>query len=225
MMSDDIPLPTPRRIRILIVDDHPIFRDGLRALLSSLTEFEVVGEAADGGDAIDKAQRLQPDIIFMDLKMPRLDGLQAIRQISQIDPHIGIIVVTMFDNDQAIFSALKAGARGYVIKDTSQAEFVQAIRVVAGGGVMLGAALAERVQDYFAALAPKRDRLIFPELTDREREVLGLIARGLSNAHITAQLGVSPKTIRNHITNIFDKLQVVTRAEAIVRARDAGLGT
>lgn len=224
-MSDDIPLPTPRRIRILIVDDHPIFRDGLRALLSSLTEFEVVGEAADGGDAIDKAQRLQPDIIFMDLKMPRLDGLQAIRQISQIDPHIGIIVVTMFDNDQAIFSALKAGARGYVIKDTSQAEFVQAIRVVAGGGVMLGAALAERVQDYFAALAPKRDRLIFPELTDREREVLGLIARGLSNAHITAQLGVSPKTIRNHITNIFDKLQVVTRAEAIVRARDAGLGT
>ncbi|MGQ0603129.1 MAG: response regulator [Anaerolineales bacterium] len=214
----------PYRIRVLIADDHPTFRDGLRALLSSLPEFEVVGEAVDGQDAIEQALRLYPDIIFMDLNMPQVNGWQAITHIAQANPRIGLIALTMFDNDQAVMAAMRAGARGYIVKDTTQDEIIQAIHVVASGGVMLSAALAERVQAYFAALAPSRDYLLFPDLTGREREVLDLIARGLSNAQIAERLVISPLTVRNHITTLFDKLQTPTRSEAIVRAREAGLG-
>jgi DNA-binding NarL/FixJ family response regulator len=216
--------PAPKRLRLLIADDHPTFRDGLRALLTSLPEYDVVGEAVDGQEAIEQARRLQPDLIFMDLIMPKVKGWQAIAQIIQASPHIGIIVVTMFDNDPAVIKAFKAGARGYIVKDTTQEEIVQAIRVVAGGGVMLSAALAERVQAFFASLAPAREYLYFPMLTPRESEVLDLIARGLSNTQIAELLVISPLTVRNHITTLFDKLQTPTRAEAIVRAREAGFG-
>lgn len=226
-MTDSTTTPSANhgadKLRILIADDHPLFRDGLRALLTSLPDFEVVGEAEDGAQAMAQALALQPDLIFMDLRMPGVDGVQAIREITRASPHIGLIVVTMLNHDSAVFSAFKAGARGYLLKDARQEEIVHAIRTVASGGAMLGAALAKKVQVYFHALAPKRDLLVFPELTDREREVLQLVAQGLSNTQITERLNVSPRTVRNHITNIFAKLQVATRSEAIVHAREAGL--
>ncbi len=210
-------------VRILVADDHPLFRDGMRALLGSLSSCEVIGEAASGAEAVSLAQTLQPDIVLMDLQMPGINGIEATRRIVQTSPHIGVIVVTMFEDDDSIFAALRAGARGYVLKGADQAEIVRVLEAVARGEALFGPSIAARVMNYFAAPRLQAQAEVFPELTEREREVLQLIARGHSNGTIAEQLVISLKTVRNHVSNIFSKLQVADRAEAIVRAREAGM--
>jgi DNA-binding NarL/FixJ family response regulator len=211
-------------IRVLIADGHPYFRRGVRSLLSVSPEIELVGEATTGAEAIDLAGSLQPDVVLMDLQMPDVNGIEATRQILRISPHIGILVVTMFKDDDSIFAAMRAGARGYLLKGADHAEILRAITAVAYGGAIFSPAVAHRLMRYFAELAPAALPQVFPELTVREREVLDLIAQGRGNADIAQTLAISPKTVRNHISNIFDKLQVADRAQAIVRARGAGLG-
>jgi DNA-binding NarL/FixJ family response regulator len=212
------------RVRILIGDDHMLFRDGLRALFSSLPDVEVVGEAATGEEAVREAVALQPDVILMDLQMPGVNGVEATRRILHTSPHIGIVIVTMFEDDDSIFAAMRAGARGYVLKGAGQAEMLRAIRAVASGEALFSASIARRMINFFAAPKPALPEQIFPELTDRERQVLNLIAQGDNNTEIAEQLTLSSKTVRNHVSNIFSKLQVADRAHAIVRAREAGLG-
>jgi DNA-binding NarL/FixJ family response regulator len=212
------------RLRVLIADDHPIVRDGLRLLLGSLPDVEVVGEAATGAEAVTTAATLEPDVVVMDLHMPELNGIEATRRLVRAHPDLGVLVLTMFDDDDSDFAAMRAGARGYLLKDGDQTEIVRAVRAVASGEAIFGPAVATRMLGYFAAAKPAAVLPAFPELTEREREVLELIAQGLSNTEITRQLVVSPKTVRNHISNIFAKLQVADRAQAIVRAREAGLG-
>jgi DNA-binding NarL/FixJ family response regulator len=210
-------------IRVLIADDHQLFRDGLRALLLSAPDTEVAGEAATGEEAIQLAAELQPEVVLMDLQMPGIDGIEATRQILHTSPHIKVLMVTMFEDDQSVFAAMRAGARGYILKGVKRDEMLRAIRAVAGGEAIFSPAIASRLMDFFTtsrALIPKE---IFPELTDREREVLTLIARGQSNAAIAEELTISVKTVRNHVSNIFSKLQVADRAQAAIRARDAGL--
>ncbi len=211
------------KMRVLIADDHTLFRDGLRALLTSASDVELVGEAATGEQVIDQAASLQPDLIIMDLQMPIVNGIEATRQIVLTSPHINVLVVTMFDDDHSVFAAMQAGARGYILKGASHAEMLRAIRAVGSGEAIFSPAIAARLMDYFGNIRPKLPSQVFPELTDREREVLKLIAQGYKNPEIAAQLVLSPKTVRNHITNILSKLQVADRAEAILRAREAGL--
>lgn len=212
------------RIRVLIVDDHPLFRDGMHGLLDSVSETEVVGEAASGEEAITLAENLQPDVILMDIKMPGMNGLQAMREILNTSPHIRILIVSMLEDDDSVFAAMRAGARGYVPKGANQAEMLRAIRAVANGEAIFGPGIAQRLIGFFSAsrlsVAPK----IFPELTEREAEILELISKGNTNEEIAEQLVLSLKTVRNHVSNIFSKLQVADRAQAIIRAREAGLG-
>lgn len=210
---------------ILIADDEPAFRSGLRALLKSADDLSLVGEAETGSEAIRLAAELQPDIILMDINMPGVNGIEATRRILNTSPHIGILILTMFEDEDSVFAAMRAGARGYLLKGTLKAEILRAIQTVSGGGVVFGAAIAQRMMRYFAGIKPIESSDLFPELTDREREILGMIAEGRSNNEIAQRLVLSGKTIRNHITNIFSKLQVADRAQAIVRARDAGLKT
>ena len=211
-------------IRVLIADDHTLFRDGLRALLASAPDTELLGEAATGQEAISLAASLQPDLIIMDLQMPVINGIEATRQIVETSPHINILVVTMFDDDHSVFAAMRAGARGYLLKGANHAEVLRAIRAVGSGEAIFSPAVAARLIDYFANIRPAAPPQVFPELTEREREVLKLIAQGYKNAEIASQLVLSLKTVRNHITNILSKLQVADRAQAILRARQAGLG-
>jgi DNA-binding NarL/FixJ family response regulator len=208
-------------IRILIADDHTLFRDGLRALFNSLGDIEVVGEAASGAQAISQAEQLQPDVVLMDIQMPGVNGIEATRQIVGTSPHIGVIVITMFEDDDSVFAAMRAGARGYVLKGADQVEMLRVIRTVAQGEALFGAPIAARLMNFFAAPRPPQ---VFPELTEREREVLNLIAQGHNNGEIARQLVINVKTVRNHVSNIFSKLQVADRAQAIIRARDAGFG-
>jgi DNA-binding NarL/FixJ family response regulator len=212
------------RLRILVADDHPMVRDGLRLALRLLPDAELIGEAATGTQAVETAARLQPDLVVMDLHMPEVNGIEATRQIVQASPHVAVLVLTMFDDDSSVFAAMRAGARGYLLKGADQEEIARAVRAVAAGEAIFGPAIASKVLGYFANARAAQLAPTFPELTDREREVLELIAQGLSNQQITRQLVVSPKTVRNHISNIFAKLQVADRAQAIVRAREAGLG-
>lgn len=213
------------RIRILVVDDHTLFRNGLRALFQSLPDLEWVGEAASGEQAIRQAEELQPDIVLMDIQMPsasgalRINGIEATRRIVQASPHIGVIIVTMFEDDDTIFAAMRAGARGYVLKGADQEEMLRVIRAVAQGEALFGAPIATRLINFFSAPQPPQ---VFPGLSKREREILQLIAQGHNNAEIARQLSISGKTVRNHVSNIFNKLQVADRAQAILRARDAG---
>lgn len=214
-------------IRILITDDHTLFRDGLRALLDSAADAEVIGEAASGEEAVAKAAALQPDAVLMDIQMPGLNGIEATRRILRASPHIGVIVVTMFEDEDSVFAAVRAGARGYILKGADQSEMLRAVRAVASGEALFGPKVARRLMEFFANLreaAPEIAAQVFPELTDRERQVLNLIAQGHNNSAIAERLSLSPKTVRNHVSNIFSKLQVADRAQAIVRARDAGLG-
>ncbi len=211
------------KIRVLIADDHTLFRDGLRALLTSASDTELVGEAATGEEAIAQAALLQPDLIIMDLQMPVVNGIDATRQIIRTSPHVNILVVTMFDDDHSVFAAMQAGARGYILKGANHTEMLRAIRAVGSGEAIFSPAIATRLMDYFGNLRPKTSTPLFPELTEREREILQLIMQGYKNPEIAAQLVLSPKTVRNHITNILSKLQVADRAEAILRAREAGL--
>jgi len=212
-------------LRILLADDHVPFRDGLRALLGTVEALEVIGEVGSGDEAVSSAAVLQPDVILMDLRMPGLDGIEATRRIVVTSPHIAVLVLTMFEDDGSVFAALRAGARGYLLKGADRAEIVRAIHAVASGEAIFGPAVARRVMAFFSAPRLEAASSSFPELTEREREILDLIARGMNNPTITQRLVLSPKTVRNHVSNIFSKLQVADRAEAIVRAREAGLGT
>jgi DNA-binding NarL/FixJ family response regulator len=211
------------RIRVLIADDHPLFRDGMHGLLDSVPDTEVVGEAATGDEAVALAASLLPDVILMDIKMPGMNGFEATRQILQISPNIGILVVTMLEDDDSVFAAMRAGARGYLLKGASQIETLCAIRAVATGEAIFGPGIAQRLLRFFAASRPTAPR-VFPELTDREVELLALIAEGRGNAEIAEQLSLSLKTVQNHVSNILGKLQVVDRTQAAIRAREAGLG-
>jgi DNA-binding NarL/FixJ family response regulator len=211
-------------LRVLIADDHLIFRDGLRALLASTPDAELVGEAATGEEAVSLASSLQPDVVLMDLQMPGLNGVEATRRIVHESPQIRVLVVTMFDDDNYVFAAMRAGARGYVLKGATHAEMARGIRAVGEGDAIFSPTIAARLMDFFASFRPASMPLVFPELSDREREVLDLIAQGYKNPDIATHLVLSPKTVRNHVTNILSKLQVADRSEAIIRARDAGLG-
>lgn len=218
-------------IRILIADDHPVFRFGLRALLDAMPDTDVVGDATTGEAAITLAADVQPDVVLMDINMPGIGGIEAVRRIHATQPDVRVLMVTMLEDD-SVFAALRAGARGYVVKGAEPAEVLRAIRAVADGEAIFSPGIAERMLHFFAAQpAAPRDTLrsihqpAFAELTEREREVLGLIARGLTNSAIAERLVISPKTVRNYITEIFSKLQVADRAQAIIRARDAGLGS
>jgi DNA-binding NarL/FixJ family response regulator len=214
---------TEEPVRILLADDHPAFLAGLEALLATVAGVVAVGRATSGEEAVAAAAELQPDVVLMDLNMPGIDGIEATREIVATSPHIAVLVLSMYENDDQVFGALKAGARGYLLKGADRGELVRAIRGVASGEAIFGPAIARRLVNFFAA-RPAVEATVFPELTDREREVLDLIARGLNNAEITHRLVLSPKTVRNHVSNIFSKLQVADRAQAIVRAREAGLG-
>lgn len=208
---------------ILIADDHPVFRFGLRALLQTEPNTEVVGEATTGEEAIALAARLKPDIILMDLNMPDVNGIEATRRILKNNPDIGILVITMFDDD-SVFAAMRAGACGYILKGAEGEETLRAIRAVANGQAIFSPAVAKRVMQFFTQSPSAKPEPAFPELTLRERDVLALLAQGLTNSAIAERLVISPKTVRNHVSNIFSKLQVADRAEAIIRARDAGFG-
>lgn len=212
-------------ITVLIADDHPIYRDGLASLLEPLRDIEVVGRAADGVQAVEQALETRPDVVIMDLQMPRLNGIEATRRVLAELPQTGVLVVTMGEDESTVFSAITAGARGYLLKGADAEELVQAIRTVHGGGVVFGASLAQRIARVFAsgptgAATPT----VFPELTEREREILDLVATGLSNGDIAAKLYLSPKTVRNNVSAILTKLRARDRSAAIVAAREAGLG-
>lgn len=212
-------------IRVLIADDHTLFRQGICSLLDPLDNIEVVGQAVDGQDVIDQAATLDPDVILMDIHMPAVHGIDATRTILQQNAEIGILMVTMFEDDASVFAAMRAGARGYILKGADQDEMVRAISAVANGEALFGPRIAQRVARYFAAqatyISPNKELL--PELTPREREVLQLIVSGLKNADIAEKLVISHKTVRNHISSIFSKLQVSDRMQAIHRARQAGM--
>jgi len=211
-------------IRVLIADDHPLFRDGMRGLLDSLPDTEVVGEVSSGEEAIELVKEQQPDVVLMDIKMPGINGIEATREILHTSPRIGVLVVTMFGDDDPVFAAMRAGAKGYVLKDSSGEEVVHAIRAVASGEAIFGPGIAQRLISFFSSPHPAVPSRAFPELTEREEEVLSLVARGKSNQEIAKELFLSLKTVRNHVYNIFLKLQVVDRAQAVIRAREAGLG-
>lgn len=211
-------------IRILIADDHPLFRDGLRSLFASVADTEVVGEAGSGEEAIALAESLQPDVALMDIQMPGLNGIEATRRIAHASPHIGVVMVTMFEDDESVFAAMRAGARGYVLKGADQEEMLRAVRSAARGEALFGPAIAARLARFFAIPRPAAPPDLFPDLTDREREVLELIAQGRNNEAIADELFISRKTVRNHVSNILNKLQVADRAQAIVTARRAGMG-
>lgn len=210
-------------LRILIADDHPLFRKGMRTLLASMPETEVVGEATTGKETVDRALALQPDIVLMDLQMPEGGGLTAIRSLTSANPETRILVVTLFEDDESVFAALKAGARGYVLKDADEDEMIRAIQAVARGEAIFSPAVASRLMDYFTAARTSPHAEAFPDLTEREREILAMIARGRSNYEIAEELSISLKTVRNHASNIFGKLQVADRTQAAIRAREAGL--
>jgi DNA-binding NarL/FixJ family response regulator len=210
-------------IRVLIADDHAHFREGIAALMLSAPDVEVVGEATTGDQAVARAAALQPDVILMDINMPGVNGIEATRRILHTSPHISILVLTMFDDDDSVFAALRAGARGYMLKGALKAEILRGIRGVASGEAIFGPAIARRLMTFFAGFKPMAASQAFPELTEREREILALIARHLTNPEIADRLVLSQKTVRNHVSNIFSKLQVLDRAQAIIRAREAGL--
>ena len=211
-------------IRVVVADDHALFRDGLKALLASEPGFELVGEAATGDEAVAVAAEIQPDVVLMDLQMPGTNGVDATRAIVGASPHVGVLVVTMFDDDDSVFAAMRAGARGYVLKGARYDEVLRAIRAVGGGEAIFSPAVAARLIDYFGNIRPTTPPKVFPELSDREREILALIAGGARNADIADRLVLSPKTVRNHVSNILSKLQVADRSQAAIRAREAGLG-
>ncbi len=222
---------TGERTRVLLADDHKLFREGVASLLERAEDIELVGEAATGEEAVHLAEELLADVVLMDLKMPGMDGIEATRVIVGRNPHIGVIMVTMFEDDESVFAALKAGARGYMLKDADRGMLLRAIRAVAQGEALLGAPIARRVLEQFTQPSPmpvplfrEKPSPLFDELTPRELEVLRLIAQGLRNREIAQKLVISEKTVRNHVSNIFTKLQVADRVQAIIRAREAGLG-
>jgi DNA-binding NarL/FixJ family response regulator len=211
-------------VRILIADDHPLFRGGMRALLGTEASFEVIGEATTGEEVVTLATALQPDVILMDVQMPGIGGIEATRRILAESSNIHILIVTMYEDDHTLFSAMRAGARGYLLKGASPDVVLRAVQAVGNGEAIFSAAIAARLMDFFAALRPMALPDGLPELTQREREILEFIAQGQNNQVIAKRLSLSPKTVSNHVSTIFGKLQVVDRVEAMLRARRAGLG-
>jgi DNA-binding NarL/FixJ family response regulator len=211
-------------LRIIVADDHPVFRSGLRMMVRSEPELELVGEAETGSRAVELALGTEVDVVVMDLHMPDLNGIEATRRILEVRPEIGVLVLTMLQDDESVFAAMRAGAKGYLLKGAGQEEIVRAILAVGSGEAIFGPEVARRVVEFFTTPRPSHAAQAFPELTDRERELLELIAQGRSNAWIAQHFVLSQKTVRNHVSNIFTKLRVADRAEAIVRAREAGLG-
>ncbi len=213
-------------VRLLLADDHPMFCEGLVASLESVEHFEVIGQASNGEQAVRMAEELQPDIVLMDVSMPRMNGIEATRQIISSSPHIGILMLTMFDDDYSVFAAMKAGARGYLLKGANKQDIVRAIDVVARGEVIFGSSIAMKMMYYFERMSGKTAaHPLLPKLTEREHEILERIAAGLSNVEISRKLGLTLKTVRNHVSNILNKLQVADRSEAILLAREAGMGS
>jgi DNA-binding NarL/FixJ family response regulator len=210
-------------VRVLVVEDHPLFRKGVVALLDAVDDVAVVGAAASGEEAVERVPELAPDVVLMDLQLPGMSGIEATRAIAAAQPGVAVLVLTLFEDEESVFLALRAGARGYVLKDADEEELIAAVRAVHRGEAIFSRAVAERVLAYFAA--PRPAPKVFPALTDREREILGLIAQGRSNPAIARELFLSPKTVANYVSAIFAKLQVADRAEAMIRAREAGLGT
>jgi DNA-binding NarL/FixJ family response regulator len=215
---------TSGSIRIVLADDHPVYRDGLRALIDRSPDLELVGEAATGIEAVAMAAASKPGVVLMDIRMPGITGIEATRQILETQPDARILVLTMSEDDDSLFAAMRAGARGYLPKDADSDDLVRAIRAVAVGDVIFGESIATRLQSFFKVDRGRPANDPFPELTDREDEVLELIARGQSNAEIARRLEITDKTVRNHVANVFNKLRVADRSQAIVRAREAGLG-
>lgn len=220
--SQDVDPARRCAVKVLLADDHPMFRAGLCTLLDTDPRTETIGEAATGAEAVQMALDLRPDVVVLDLHLPDLDGVTAARRILDAAPDVAILILTMSDDDDAVVAALRAGARGYLLKEAGPAEILAAVVSVGEGATVFGPSIARRVTQLLTQPSPATSP--FPELTSREREVLELIARGHTNPAIARQLVLSPKTVRNHISNIFAKLQVQARAEAIVRAREAGLG-
>lgn len=237
-LDPDAPAPTEPRtpkpresripLRVLIVDDHPTFRDGLALLLSNVETMQVIGTAENGQESIDRALAEQPDVILMDLHMPVLNGIEATGQIVADSPSVAVLVLTMLEDDESVFAAMRAGAKGYLLKGAEKDEIVRAVEAVGDGELILGPGIAERVTRFFQAQVqphtPADPTAAFPQLTEREREILGLMAAGYDNTKIANEFTLNVKTVRNHVSNIFAKLQVAYRAEAIVKAREAGLG-
>jgi DNA-binding NarL/FixJ family response regulator len=211
-------------LRVLIADDHPLFRDGMRGLLSTQPDMTVVGEAITGEEAVRLTGELEPDVILMDIKMPGLGGIEATRRILAAHPSVRVLVVTMFEDDATVFTAMRAGARGYVLKDDDKDDVLGAVRTVGRGGAVFGPGVAARLADFLITARAAVSKETFPVLTDREREMLHLMAKGASNAEIGRLLSLRPKTVANYVSNILHKLQVADRKEAAVRAREAGLG-
>ena len=211
-------------IRVLIADDHPLFREGMRGRLDRVADVAVVGEAASGEEAVELAHELKPHVVLMDIKMPGLNGIEATREILRANPRVGVLMLTMFEDDDSVFAAMRAGAKGYLLKDSGGEEVVYAIRAVSSGEAVFGSGVAERIIGFFSGPRPATPQRAFPELTEREEEVLSLVAQGKSNQEIARRLFVSLKTVRNHVSNILLKLQVADRAQAVIRARDAGMG-
>jgi DNA-binding NarL/FixJ family response regulator len=214
-------------IRVLIADDHALFREGVHAILKSVPDIEIVGEAGTGRDALILASDLKPDVILMDIQMQDLNGVEATKQILKTQSDVGIIIVTMLEDDDSLFSAMRAGARGYVLKGADKAEMLKSIRAVAEGEALFGPSIAARMLNFFHDKPPQKSEsspISFAELTEREREILACIARGDTNSEIAERLTISLKTVRNHVSSIFNKIQVTNRAQAAIRARDAGLG-
>jgi DNA-binding NarL/FixJ family response regulator len=210
--------------RVVIADDHPVFRRGLKALLDGEDGLSVVGEAADGLTAVSVVLDLEPDVVVMDLHMPGLTGVEAAKRILEALPSLGVLVLTMHEDDELVFAAMKAGARGYLVKTTDDDEIVRAVQAIGAGEAIFSATIAQRMMGYFTAISSSK-AVLFPQLTDRERDVLELMASGLDNPSIAHKLSLSGKTVRNRVSAIFTKLQVADRAQAIVRAREAGLGS
>jgi DNA-binding NarL/FixJ family response regulator len=211
-------------IRLLIIDDQTITRSGLSALLATQPDIEIVGEARDGAEAVHQAASLQPDVILMDLRMPGMNGIEATRRIHRHSPHIGILVLTVFEDDTSVFPAIRAGARGYLLKNTEKEELLRAIHTVANGGAIFSPGIAQRVLGYLSASEPDLPANVFDELTLRERQILDLIARGESNAEIARTLSLSPKTISNNVSNVLLKVQTTDRAKLMLMALEAGMG-
>ena len=209
-------------LRVLVVEDHPLFRKGVVALLTAEADLVVAGVAGSGEEAVALAADLRPDVVLMDLQLPAMSGIEATRAIVTADPDVRVLVLSLFEDEESVFLALRAGARGYVLKDAEEDELLGAVRAVARGEAIFSQAVAGRVLAFFAQ--PRPAPKAFPELTDREREILGLIANGHPNPSIARRLSLSPKTVANYVSAIFAKLQVADRAEAMIRAREAGLG-